>query len=203
MSVFYDAEGTPQTTLPDMVWRAWVEGSAPSELGEHELHFEIPEGWHNIVEGKTSPVGALSATIRVYGLVITLSGKAHLHSLFDAANSEVERWRTSVSFDEGSEPSYPVKGFETEAELQEFLEKPAAIKLVVGRLRMPRVRMSATYWPPSERTAKKVMELTQAHEAGKIPDPRPLKFDEIEGLDLNTMFEPIWQGHPAAGGEKW
>jgi len=35
----------------------------------------------------------------------------------------------------------------------------------------------------------------KAYEAGEIPDPRPLRFDEIEGTDLNAMFEPIWRGH--------
>jgi len=201
-SIFYDAEGAPRTTFPDMVWRAWVDGSAPSALGEHELRFEIPKGWQSIVDGKTSPVGPLSAVIRVAGFVVTFSGEAQQHSLFDAANKRVERSRTSVSFDGTTAPGYPVRGFETEEELREYLADPEAPRLLVGRLRMPRVRMSATYWPPSERTTRKIAELMQAYEAGEIPDPRPFKFDEIEGTNLNTMFESIWRGHPAAEG-KW
>lgn len=63
--------------------------------------------------------------------------------------------------------------------------------------------MSAMYWPPSERATTKAAEMMQAYEAGEIPDPRPFRFDEMEGMDLNTMFEPIWSGHPAAGGTKW
>ncbi len=202
LSIFYDAEGVPQTTFPDMVWQAWVDGSAPSELGEHELRFEAPEGWQSIADGKTSPVGPLSATIRVSGFVATFSGEARLHSLFNAADKRVERSRTSVSFDGSAAPGYPVRGFETEEELKEFLEDSDAPKLIVGRLRMPRIRLSATWWPPSERAMKKVVDLMQAYEAGEIPDPRPLEFYEVEGTDLNTMFEPIWSGHPAAGG-KW
>ena len=34
----------------------------------------------------------------------------------------------------------------------------------------------------------------KAYEAGEIDDPRPLKFTEIEGTDLNTVSEPIWRG---------
>lgn len=73
LSILYDAEGVPQTTFPDMIWQAWVDGSAPSELGEHELSFEALEGWQSIADGKTSPVGPLSATIRVAGFVVTFS----------------------------------------------------------------------------------------------------------------------------------
>jgi hypothetical protein len=202
LSIFYDADGVPQTTFPDMIWHAWVDGSSPSDLGEHELNFEVPEGWRNIADGKTSPLGPLSAVIRVAGFVVTFSGEARRYSLFDAENKQVERSRTSVSFDGSTAPGYPVRGFETEEELREYLEDPEVPRVLVGRLRMPRIRMSATFWPPSERTMAKVVELMQAYEAGAIPDPRPFKFDEVEGTDLGTMFEPIWPGHPAAGG-KW
>jgi hypothetical protein len=202
LSVFYDAEGVPQTTFPDMIWQAWVDGSAPSELGEHELSFEAPEGWQSIADGKTSPLGPLSATIRVSGFAVTFSGEARRHTLFDAANKQLERSRINATFDGRPAPGYPVRGFETEEELREYLEDPEAPRLIVGRLRMPRIRLSATWWPPSERAMKKVVGLMQAYEAGEIPDPRPLKFDEIEGMDLGAMFEPIWSGHPAAGG-KW
>ena len=54
--------------------------------------------------------------------------------------------------------------------------------------------MGALYWPPSERTTKKISEIMKAYEAGEIDDPRPLKFTEIEGTDLNAVFEPIWRG---------
>lgn len=95
-----------------------------------------------------------------------------------------------------------MRGFEAEEELREYLGDPEAPRVIVGRLRMPRIRLSATWWPPSEHAMGKVVGLMQAYEAGEIPDPRPLKFDEVEGTDLSTMFEPIWGGHPAAGG-KW
>lgn len=202
LSILYDAEGVPQTTIPDMAWQAWVDGSAPSELGEHELPFEVPEGWQNIADGKTSRIGPLSALIRVWGFVVTFSGEARRHSLFDAGNKRVERSRSSVSFDGRTAPGYPVRAFEAEDELREYLEDPEAPRTIVGRLRMPRIRLSASWWPPSERTMKKTVELMQAYEAGEIPDPRPLKFDEIEGMNLSSVFEPIWPGHPAAGG-KW
>jgi len=194
LCLFYDADGVPRTSFPDIVWQAWVEGSVSSDLGEHELRFEVPEGWHNVVDGEPVPVGALSAVIRVVGLVVTFSGEARQHTLFDAANKKAERWRTDLAFDGSLEPSYPMKGFEDEGDLREYLEQQEAVR-VVGRLRMPRIRLQAMYWPPSERTTKKIGEIMKAYEAGEIPDPRPLRFDEIEGTDLNAMFEPIWRGH--------
>jgi hypothetical protein len=193
LSIFYDADGVPRATLGDMVWRAWVEGSVPSDLGEHELSFQVPDGWHNVVDGKKVPARTVSAVIRVVGFVVTFSGEARQHTLFDAANKRAERWMTDLAFDGSLEPSYPMRDFGAEEELREYLEKQEAVK-VVGRLRLPRIRAGAMYWPPSERTTKKVGELMEAYKAGKIPDPRPLKFAEIEGMDLNTVFEPIWRG---------
>jgi hypothetical protein len=190
---FYDAEGVPQTTFPAMVWQAWVEGSLPSELGEHELRFEAPEGWNNVVDGETVPAGTVSGVLRVVGFVVTFSGESRQHTLFDVANKKAERWRADLAFDGSLEPRYPMRAFETEEELREYLEKQVAAK-VVGRLRLPRIRLFALFWPPSERTAKKLEALMKAYKAGEIPDPRPLSFAEIEGTDLNTVFEPIWRG---------
>lgn len=193
LSSFYDADGVLRDTLPHMVWRTWVERAVSSDLGEHELRFQVPDGWHNVVDGKKVPARAISAVIRVVGFVVTFSGKARQHTLFDAANKRAERWMTDLAFDGSLEPSYPMRGFWAEEELREYLEKQEAVKLV-GRLRLPRIRAGAMYWPPSERTRKKVGEIMEAYKAGKIPDPRPLKFAEIEGMDLNTVFEPIWHG---------
>jgi hypothetical protein len=193
LSAFYDTDGVLRATLGDMVWRAWVEGSVSSDLGEHKLRFEVPEGWHNVVDGKSVPAGPLSAVIRVVGFVVTFSGEARQHTLFDAANKRDERWMTDLAFDGSLEPSYPMRGFRTEEELREYLEKQKDVS-VVGRLRLPRIRVGAMYWPPSERTTKKLGMLMEAYKAGEITDPRPLNFAEIEGMDLNTVFESIWRG---------
>jgi hypothetical protein len=62
LSIFYDADGVSRATFGDMVWQTWMEGGVSSDLGEHELRFEVPEGWHNVVDGKMgkSSVAALS-----------------------------------------------------------------------------------------------------------------------------------------------
>jgi hypothetical protein len=86
LSIFYDADGVPRDTLGDMVWRAWVEGSVSSDLGKHELRLEVPEGRHNVVDGKTVPAGALSAVICVVSFVVSFTGEARQHTLIDAAN---------------------------------------------------------------------------------------------------------------------
>ena len=193
LSAFYDADGVLRDTLGDMVWRTWVEGGMTSDLGDHKLNFQVSDGWHSIVDGKKVSAGAVSAVIRVVGFVVTFSGEARQHALLDAANKKAERWRTDLVFDGSLEPSYPMRSFRTGEELREYLESQKAVR-VVGRLRLPRIRVGPMYWPPSERTTKKVAELMEAYKVGKIPDPRPLKFTEIEGMDLNAVFEPIWRG---------
>ena len=192
---YYDTDGVLQDVLPDIVWRSWMEGSMSSEVGKHKLRFDLPEGWHNIVDGKTVPARPLSVVIRVVGFVVTFSGEARHHTLLDAANEGTERWLTDLAFDGSLEPSYPMRAFGTEEELHEYLEKQESVK-IVGRLRLPRIKAGAMYWPASERTTKKLAEIRKAYEAGEIPDPRPLEFAEIEGMDLNTVFEPIWRGPP-------
>jgi hypothetical protein len=193
LSAYYDADGVLRDTLPHMVWRTWVEGGMTSDLGDHKLNFQVPEEWHNVVNGEKVSARAISAVIRVVGYVVTFSGEARQHTLLDAANRRAERWMTDLAFDGSLEPSYPMRSFRTEEELREYLEKQEAVRMV-GRLRLPRIRAGAMYWPPSERTTKKVAELMEAYKAGKIPDPRPIKFAEIEGMDLNAVFEPIWRG---------
>jgi hypothetical protein len=188
---YYDTDGVLQDVLPHIVWRAWMEGSISSEVGKHELRFQLPEGWHNIVDGKMVPARPLTTVIRVLGFVVTFSGEARQHTLLDAANKSTERLLTDFAFDGSLEPSYPMRAFGTEEELLKYLEKQESAKLV-GRLRLPRIKAGAMYWPASERTTKKLAEIRKAYEAGEIPDPRPLKFAEIEGMDLNTVFEPIW-----------
>jgi hypothetical protein len=193
LSSYYDADGVLRDTLPHMVWRTWVKGAMPSDLGEHELRFQVPDGWHNVVNGKKVPARAISAVVRVVGFVVTFSGEARQHTLLDAANKRAARWMTDLAFDGSLEPRYPMRGFWAEEELREYLENQEDVR-IVGRLRLPRIRAGAMYWPPSERTTKKVAELMEAYKAGEIPDPRPLKFAEIEGMDLNAVFEPIWRG---------
>jgi hypothetical protein len=80
-----------------------------------------------------------------------------------------------------------VTTFASEEELQRFTRKNSSINLSIGRFRLPRIRLGAIYWPPSERVAQEAIKLMQAFTEGKIPDPRPFKFAEMEGSDMREL----------------
>jgi len=196
MLIFYDEHSKICGSVPDLIWQEWLNGKISSSLGEYEITLNIPSNWHQIVDGKIESVISASAKIRIIGLVMTISGKAKKHLLLNSIDKKVEKFQFDVIFDT-SKTTYPITAIQSENQLDEFTKRPESIKLNIGKIKLPRIRFGAMYWPPSERTAKIVINLMQAFEAGKIPDPRPINIVELEGADLQTIWEPIWNEHPA------
>jgi hypothetical protein len=196
MLVFFDESGKICGSIPDLIWQKWIGGELSPSIGECEIQLNIPPNWYQIVDGKVEPIISVFAQIRVIGLVITVSGKAKQHFLLNAVDKKVEKFQFDLTFDT-SKTIYPITAIRAENQFDEFVKRPEAVKLTIGRIRLPRIRFGSMYWPPSERTAKIVIGLMQAFEAGKIPDPRPIDIAELEGTDLQTIWEPIWNEHPA------
>lgn len=199
MLVFYDQTGRPVSSLPDLVWEQWIDGALPEALGEHELELDIPEDWFTVVDGEPHPVGAISATVRVVGVVITIPGRFEQHTLVDASDGSVTRLRAHAEFERDS-GSYVVHTLTSEQELEAATAGSQALSVRTSRMRLPRIRLSSMYWPVSERVAEEVGGKIEAFLAGKVPDPRPLSFEDVEGTDLATVWEPIWSGHPSMRG---
>ena len=194
MLVFYDDHEKLCGSIPDIIWQKWLAGEPASAIGEYEIQLAIPPNWYQIVDDKIEPIISASARIRIIGLVITISGQAKKHFLINANDNKVEKFQLDVSFDTG-QGTYSVLTMLTESQLTEFVKRPEAVKVNIGRIRLPRIRVGPMYWPPSERTARIVINLMRAFEAGKIPDPRPIDIAELEGNDLQTIWEPIWSEH--------
>lgn len=187
--VFYDRDGCPRGSLPDLIWQQWLRGELPATIGEHEINAPVPDGWCTLVDGKAEPVLGAWFGVRVLGLVITIRGRSEQHLLVNAADKTVERLQVRATFDD-DDGAYPVNTVQTESELSELLSKSGGLTLDIGRIRLPRIRLNSMYWPPSERTARKVSQLMEAFLAGRGPDPRPMEFAAIEGTDLRTIWEP-------------
>ena len=192
---FFDEDGNLSGYLPDLLWRAWMEGRVPSTIGEHEVNLDVPAGWHHIIDGRRVPVISASARVEVSAAVVSFAGRVKQHLLVDALDNTVSRFRANASFDI-SRSEYPVTNYHTEDDLQAFLDgRPAAVRLTVGRIKVPRVMVGMINWPPSERVMREMREIERRHEAGEISDPTPLLEDLYQG-NLRTMFEPIWPDHP-------
>lgn len=55
----------------------------------------------------------------------------------------------------------------------------------------------AMYWPPSEATMQRLLELMRKQLVeGKQPDLASLDLAEIEGTDMRKVWEPIARDHP-------
>jgi hypothetical protein len=188
---FYNEDGKLAAVLPDLIWQVWRTGQLPHVLGEHEVDLSLPSNLHQEVNGRAVETFALKTKIRVIGLVVTLQGKAQNYALVNAADEAVERVLTDVSF-EASESNLPVTAIASEEQLQIFLSRPGAVR-VTARMGLPRIVYGNLYWPPSER----VVRILKEHEQDLAASNPVFTFQELEGTDLQTVWEPISESHPA------
>lgn len=197
---FYDEDGKLVALLPDLIWKMWLSGQIPTTLGEHKLIIPIPSNLYQLVNGKmvsaTEITHALGATVRVHGLVVTLEGEAKEYTLINAANEAPEKSLIDVSFN-ASGKTLPVTSFQSEEELQAYVSQARGIRLTFGRIPLPRIIHNNFYWPPSERVVRIFEGRWHQFLAGEITNPGLLDFQEVEGTDLKSIWEPIWEEHPA------
>jgi type III secretion system FlhB-like substrate exporter len=194
---FRNESGELVGAIPDLIWQDWINGKIPSSLGKHNINITLPENWYQIVAGQVAIVHEVSATVKVSGHVISFSGRVQQHLLIDAVSQEAERFHLDSKFDPPS-GRYPVQNFDSEEDLQNHLVHIGALRLSVGRFRIPRIILNNIFWPPSKSSFEKMAALVRNFEAGKAPDPHTISFSEIEGDDLSKAWEPIWDEHPAA-----
>ena len=193
---FYDQEGKLGAVLPDFIWQMWLSGNVPATLGDHEIDVPLPSNLHQMVNGQPVATYGLKAKVRVSGLALTLEGQTKEYALINAATEAMEKGLIDVSFNR-TEHQLPVTAFSTEEELHEFMLRPGAVQLTFGRINLPRIIYNNIYWPPSERVMRILQERWHAFEVGELPNLNPPDLQEIEGVDLQTIWEPIWEGHPA------
>lgn len=197
--VFFDNEGKFCGTIVDLIWNKWQEGVPPTKAGEYKLDLTVPQGWHQIVNGKREPILAIDAKILVWALVVTIPGKSEHHTLINASDMTFERSQLNVSFDipRKGKTVYTLASFTTETELQSFLDKAEGVSLTIRR-RLPRIQqVDRCFYPLSKRVAQKIKEHTKDFVAGKTQTPPPpLKVVDLEGTDLNAMWEPLCEGYP-------
>lgn len=197
LHIFYNSEGQWWGMPPDLIWERWYyDGEPASSLGEYQMQFIVPEGWHQIVDGQRVPILSIMAKVHVVGCVVTIPGRAEHLSLIDASTLALERTMINASFDE-SRSEYPVTIFKTEDELGTYMERAHNVNVSIERFRLPRIDAGPCYWPPSERTAEKLRTLMTAFLQGAIPNPLPIDIRTLEGTDMRTMWEPIVRGWPS------
>lgn len=190
-------------SILDLIWAKWRDGKIPTHLGQHQIEMEIPSGWRWVIGGQNMPSTA-NAVVEVTAHVIKVEGKAERFVLRDAMTGEIDRGRINTSFDD-ERTSFPVVNVDTEDELAAALDQTAVTRVTIGRIPLPRIRYSI-YWPPSGRVWLELK--SRSDELVRQGKWRPgilegLPFEEFEGTDLSSVWEPIWAGHPAAKDMAW
>jgi hypothetical protein len=202
LMVFRDQNGNVCGSVPDLLWNAWIRGEIPSTFGEHDLKLSVPTHWRYIISGREEKLLEISGKVEVQGILVTRRGKATRHTLLDANSNTMFKMNVASTFDD-TQQVLPVTVVRNEDELNTFISRQGSINITVGRFRLPRMRLGAVYYPPSERVVRITINQMKAFEAGEIPDPRPFSFTELEGTDLSRVFEPIWGEHPAMKKKDW
>lgn len=193
--VFCDDQRKTCGTVMDLILHRWRYGEPSSELGEYELNLDVPQGWHHYAGDKVASILAVSATLRVSGLVLTLPGKTKNHALINPSSQTTERSRLDVEFEipRSGKVEHHLTAFHTEDELKKFIDRPGSVRLT-SRLRLPRILCNNFYYPFSERVVKKMFDRMNASDAGDSPEPHTFTLDETEGTDLAAVWEVPWQG---------
>lgn len=191
--VFVDEKGRPCGNLPDLIVNWWWHGDPPVTLGEYQPTFEVPRGWYQLIGGKPEAVLGASATVRVTGAIITLTGKTKTHALVDSLSQNVTRGHLQVDFDVATKGKMvlPVTAANTEEELEAFKRRHSGVR-ITSRIRLPRILIGVTYYPWSERVFRLMIERRKKFEAGEIPDLRAFTLEETEGADLSAALERPW-----------
>lgn len=195
--VFCNERGRVCGTAPGLIWQGWLAGEPPSTLGEYELHLPVPPGWYSLIGGRKIMTEEVAARVRVVGAVVTIPGQFTHHRLVNAATKTLERGQIDASFNPWIAQA-SVTTLLSEEELTHFGPQSAQVQIQIGRMRVPRLHIGPAYYPLSERVATLVTERMKAFERGEISDPRPFKWEEIEGTDIRTIWEPVWSHQPEA-----
>ncbi|GJM15958.1 MAG: hypothetical protein DHS20C13_12850 [Thermodesulfobacteriota bacterium] len=190
LELFYNEENKVCATVSDLIWQKWLNSDIPSQIGLHVVKFHTPQNWHQKLNGKIENSSTVVVSLDIVGLMLEIAGKAEEYYLLNASDNALEKTHINVTFDSPKSEN-PLINIHSETELENYLKKHNTVG-VVSRMKLPRILNGPVYWPPSENVAKKVIKLMKDYQDGKIPDPRPLKFEDIEGININSAFEPIW-----------
>jgi len=181
--LFYSEARKPCGSIPDLAWKAWIDGAVPQELGEHEIRIVPPGHWLQFDGDTITPPINISARLLVTGIVATFTGKAMEHALIDASGNVLHKFHVKVSFEPGQTP-LSLAEFESEADIRSYIKSRAApVGLVLGRMRIPKIRFQNIFWPPSPDTWQKI---TTPDFCGAI------KPEDLERQDLSAAWDPLW-----------
>jgi len=197
MLVFRNKKGEIVGYVMDLIWDYWVNKKIPQTLGKHEININtIPRNWVQIVEGKIANVTKIIAEISVKAHIISFPGTISHYSLYNAITSKIEKFQIDTKFDFPI-GTHKVYSFSQENDLNEYLNRINGFQIAVGRFPLPKIQYGVFYWPPSNKAILNIWnEYNKTIESGTEFDLTKYSLSDIEGTDLNSIWEPVWREHP-------
>ena len=192
IELLYNEEGKYIELLSNIIWNMWFTGKIPDSLGSHDVKIDLPSNWHMVLNSQKEIPQAVVANVQVIGIVFSITGKVESYRLVNAIDNKLEKQNIDMNFDlpktlRSQKPIF------TESELKNYIDGQKKNNKIISHIRLPRILNGSVYWPPSQRVLAHITNLMQEYQAGRIPDPRPFSFEDIEGIDINTVYEPIAQ----------
>ncbi len=174
--------GHDKPGLMNLLWEQWITEKIPKTLGQHVMSVVLPAEYSirgNSV-GDQGQIVIIDYTVT--GHMLQREGHARNLKLKNAETERIEAHRIDAAF-KHNDTSESLICLESEDKLTEYLG--SADFHIHGRIKVPRIVDSHTYWPPSERALIRIQELRKAGSA--------ITFAEIEGTDLSRAWDAYFK----------
>lgn len=192
---FRDKKGKVCGAIPDLIWQKWIMEKIPLKLGDGVLKPKIPSGWKQVIHGQNVKIIDVNISYKITGFGMNIPGAVTQYQLINAIDQTLHKTQITAKF---SSPNKRLllSQLDSEDDLNKFEAEKGQIH-IANRIRTPRIRWLAMYWPPSNSTLLKLnQQMLIAHQAGELFDMNSLSLTEIEGDSFSKLWEPIVKDHP-------
>lgn len=178
---FYGQDREYRGFVFDLIWKEWMDGEVPRELGTHSIIVPVPEDYLQIgKEGTAAPL-SVTARVKVIALAMRQQGDLNDLSLVNSDTGQSERRRLLATFPDDASGLSSIVPFEKVEDLKKYLGEPAVV--AVSTITLPRiVALNKVYWPLRRSTADKLQSLAESGDQIE-------SLVDIEGSGLAAIWE--------------
>jgi hypothetical protein len=192
---FHDRKGNICGSIPDLVWEKWIREKIPSRLGDGMIQLKVPSGWKQVIREQNVKIEEIAVSYTITGFGMSIPGTVIQYQLLNEADKTLHKSQVTAKFLLPNE-RLSLSQLDSEEDLNNFEKERGEIR-IVNKIRTPRIRWLAMYWPPSNSTILKLNQrMLIARQKGEIFDLNSIPLAEIEGDSLSKLWEPVVKDHP-------
>lgn len=197
MLFFRNAQGSVVGGVPDLVWQMWRRGQIPDTLGSHRFQIALPDGWLQVINGTIAKVEEINIEVAISAHTVTFPGSLTGSALVRPDSTQATKMTLQATFPKPV-GTFPVVSFSREADLEDWLSARRGLGVAIGRIRLPRIRWTSLYWPPSDKAMAALAQIfLRSVQHGQDFNIDSIPLEEIEGSDLSAVWDPIMKSHPS------